>query len=76
MLVLSQDRAGHPDLDGGLWLRMILPAGLRAWLVPSGVYGQLPAELVQQDVVVPVAAALEIEQAGGAAVGALDDMVR
>jgi hypothetical protein len=40
------------------------------------VDGQLPAELVQQDVVVPVAAAFEVDQAGGAAVGAVDDMVR
>jgi hypothetical protein len=40
------------------------------------VDGQLPAELVQQDVVVPVAAAFEVDQAGGAAVGAVDHVVR
>ena len=27
---------GHPGRGGGLWLRMILPVGLRTWLVPSG----------------------------------------
>jgi hypothetical protein len=25
-----------PYPEGGLWLRMILPAGLVTWLVPSG----------------------------------------
>ena len=29
-------RAGYPGRGGGLWLRMILPAGLVTWLVPSG----------------------------------------
>ena len=28
-------RAGYPGRGGGLWLRMIFPAGLRARLVPS-----------------------------------------
>jgi hypothetical protein len=29
-------RAGHPGRGGALWLRMIFPAGLVTWLVPSG----------------------------------------
>jgi hypothetical protein len=36
VLRLRPSRAGYPARGGGLWLRMILPAGLRAWLVPSG----------------------------------------
>jgi hypothetical protein len=39
------------------------------------VDGQLPAELVQQHVVVPVTAAPEVGQAGGAAVGAVDHVL-
>jgi len=27
---------GYPGPGGGLWLRMVFPAGLRTWLVPSG----------------------------------------
>jgi hypothetical protein len=26
----------YPGLGGGLWLRMVFPAGLVTWLVPSG----------------------------------------
>jgi hypothetical protein len=29
-------RAAYPGRGGGLWLRMIFPAGLLTWLVPSG----------------------------------------
>jgi hypothetical protein len=40
-----------------------------------GVDGQVPAELVQDDVVVPPAVVLEVGQAGVAAVGAVGDVV-
>src|SRR5579862_4187493 len=40
-----------------------------------GVDGQLPAEFVQDDVVVPVAVVFEVGQAGGAAVFAVDHVV-
>ncbi len=33
---LLSGRAGYPARGGGLWLRIILPAGLVTWLVPSG----------------------------------------
>ena len=29
-------RVGHPGRGGGAWLRMVFPAGLVTWLVPSG----------------------------------------
>ena len=40
-----------------------------------GVDGELPAEFVQDDVVVPPAVILEVGQAGGAAVLAVDHVV-
>jgi hypothetical protein len=40
------------------------------------VDGQGPAEFVQDDVVVPPAVALEVGETGGAAVFAVDDVVR
>jgi hypothetical protein len=30
------EEGGYPGWGGGLWLRMIFPWGLVAWLVPSG----------------------------------------
>jgi hypothetical protein len=35
-LGLIKASAGYPGRGGGEWLRMIFPAGLVAWLVPSG----------------------------------------
>ena len=40
-----------------------------------GVDGEVPAEFAQDDVVVPVAVVLEVGQAGGAAVVAVDHVV-
>ena len=40
-----------------------------------GVDGESPAEVVEQDMVVPPAVILEVSQAGGAAVMAVDDVV-
>jgi hypothetical protein len=31
----DRGRAGYPGSGGGSWLRMIFPAGLLTWLVPS-----------------------------------------
>lgn len=51
---------------------MIFPVGLVISLVPSGLGGELPAFLVQQDVAVPRAVILEVSEAGAATVGTVD----
>jgi len=47
---------------------MILPPGLWTRLVPSGVDDQFPAQLVQDDMVMPPAVVLEVGAAGASAV--------
>ena len=45
---------------GGLWLRMTLPTGLVTYLAGAvGINGQFPAQLVQQDMVMPMAPVLK-----------------
>jgi hypothetical protein len=53
-----------------------LPAGACHLAGAVGVDGECPAQLVQYDVVVPVAVELEAVQAGVAAVGAVYHVVR
>lgn len=53
-----------------------LPAGAGDLASAVGVGGQRPAQLVQQDVVVPVTVVLEVGEAGAAAVPAVPHMVR
>ena len=53
-----------------------LPGGAAGLAGAVRVHDQFPAELVQQHVVVPGAEVLEVDQAGAAAVGAVDHVVR
>jgi hypothetical protein len=53
-----------------------LPAGSGDLAGAVGMHGQRPAQLVQHDVMVPPAVAFEAGQAGAAAVGAVDHVVR
>ena len=53
-----------------------LPAGTPHLAGPVRVDGELPAHLMQQDVMMPPAPVFEVSEAGGAAVGAVPHMVR
>ena len=53
-----------------------LPRGAGDLAGAVGVDGEFPAEFVQHHVMVPPAVVLEVGQAGGAAVFAVDDVVR
>ena len=55
---------------------MIFPVGAGDLASAVRMGGQRPAQLVQQDVVVPVTVVLEVGEAGAAAIGPVNYVVR
>ena len=78
--VTSQDpargvAAGQAACWGGLWEWRVCPSGAVAVRVPSGWRVMAPAPAVDRDLVVEPAEQDQVAQAGGAAVGPVDQVV-